>query len=48
MGEQHDEGFENRLREAGFRVTVERPGRGGLRHAVFVAKLKSHNMPTKV
>lgn len=38
-GEQHDEGFVKRLRSAGFTVTTERPGRGGLRHAVFLARL---------
>ena len=38
-GEQYDENFVKRLRGAGFTVTVERPGRGGLRHAVFLAKL---------
>jgi spermidine synthase len=39
-GEQYDQGFFNRLNKAGFTVTVEKPGRGGLRHAVFLAKLK--------
>jgi spermidine synthase len=39
-GEQYDEGFDKRLRSAGFTVTTERPGRGGLRHAVFLAHLK--------
>jgi spermidine synthase len=38
-GEQYDEGFVQRLKRAGFSVAVERPGRGGLRHAVFLAKL---------
>jgi len=38
--EQYDEGFDKRLRSAGFTVTTERPGRGGLRHAVFLAHLK--------
>lgn len=38
-GEQYDEGFDKRLRAAGFTVTIERPGRGGLRHAVFLARL---------
>ncbi len=38
-GENYDEEFEKRLRSAGFTVTTTRPGRGGLRHAVFVAKL---------
>lgn len=39
-GENYDEGFEKRLRSAGFTVTTTRPGRGGLRHVVFVARLK--------
>ena len=36
-GENYDERFDQRLRKAGFTVTVQRPGKGGLRHAVFVA-----------
>jgi spermidine synthase len=39
-GENYDEAFDKRLRSAGFTVTTERPGRGGLRHAVFVGQLK--------
>ena len=38
-GEQYDEGFDKRLRSVGFTVTTERPGRGGLRHVVFLARL---------
>lgn len=38
-GENYDEGFVRRLGAGGFTVTSERPGRGGLRHAVFVARL---------
>ena len=38
-GENYDAGFDQRLCEAGFVVTSERPGRGGLRHVVFIAKL---------
>jgi spermidine synthase len=38
-GENYDEGFDKRLRAAGFAVKHERPGRGGFRHAVFLAKL---------
>ncbi len=38
-GENYDAGFDRRLRTAGFSVTSQRPGRGGLRHVVFVAKL---------
>lgn len=37
-GENYDERFEQRLHKAGFAVTVQRPGKGGLRHAVFVAQ----------
>ncbi len=39
-GENYDEGFDKRLRSAGFTVTTDRPGRGGLRHVVFLAHLK--------
>ncbi len=39
-GENYDEGFDKRLRSAGFSVSTERPGRGGLRHVVFLAHLK--------
>ena len=42
-GEQYDAGFFQRLQAAGFTVTTERPGRGGLRHVVYVAR-----MPDKV
>lgn len=38
-GENYDEGFDRRLQSAGFSVTTDRPGRGGLRHAVFLARL---------
>ncbi len=38
-GENFDEGFDKRLRTAGFTVSHEKPGRGGLRHVVFLAKL---------
>lgn len=38
-GENHDEAFVKRLQKAGFTVNSERPGRGGLRHAVFLARL---------
>ena len=39
-GESYDEGFDKRLRSAGFTVTIDRPGRGGLRHVVFMGHLK--------
>ncbi len=38
-GENYDEGFDKRLRTAGFTVRHERPGRGGFRHVVFIATL---------
>lgn len=37
-GEQYDENFDKRLQDAGFKVTTSRPGRGGLRHVVFLAE----------
>jgi spermidine synthase len=36
--ERPDAGFEKRLRVAGFEVEKRRPGRGGLRHAIYVAQ----------
>lgn len=39
-GEQYDEGFDRRLTDAGFKVTASRPGKGGLRHVVFLAQMK--------
>lgn len=38
-GENYDEGYVQRLEKAGFSVVVKRPGRGGLRMAVFLARL---------
>jgi len=38
-GENYDEGYVQRLEKAGFDVTVKRPGKGGLRMAVFLARL---------
>lgn len=40
-GENYDENFDKRLRNAGFTVTTNRPGRGGLRHAVFLGRLNT-------
>ena len=41
-GEAYDEGFDKRLKNAGFMVTTRRPGRGGgLRHVVFLATLQT-------
>jgi spermidine synthase len=39
--ERPDPGFEKRLRTAGFDAVRSRPGRGGLRHAVYVATASS-------
>jgi spermidine synthase len=39
-GENPDTAFEYRLAAAGFSVRVERPGKGGYRHAVWVARNK--------
>jgi spermidine synthase len=36
-GENPDGGFEKRLRAAGFSFERQRPGRGGLRHVVYLA-----------
>jgi spermidine synthase len=38
-GENRDKGFEKRLGASGFSVDIQRPGRGGLRHVVYVAKV---------
>ncbi len=47
-GENPDSGFERRLTSGGFTVRCERPGKGGYRHAVWVAtktniRLKNSN-----
>ncbi len=39
-GETPESGFEQRLAAAGFAVRCERPGKGGYRHAVWVAEKK--------
>ena len=39
-GEDHDQGFINRLGRAGFSVMFKRPGKGGYSHAVFLATKK--------
>ena len=49
-GENPDAGFADRLRKAGFTVSTERPGRGGLRHVVYLARLtgsSGNNPPTR-
>lgn len=40
-GENPDTGFENRLSSGGFTVRCERPGKGGYRHAVWIATKKA-------
>ncbi len=42
-GENRDAPFENRLASAGFAVRCERPGKGGYRHAVWIAT-KNHKI----
>ena len=37
-GEAVDAGFQQRLRNAGFRASRSRPGKGGLRHVVYIAR----------
>lgn len=37
-GENYDAGFDQRLKAAGFATSHQRPGRGGYRHVVFIAK----------
>lgn len=39
-GENPDAAFEKRLTAAGFSFDRQRPGRGGLRHVVYVAQVK--------
>ncbi len=45
-GENPDTGFENRLSSGGFAVRCERPGKGGYRHAVWIAT-KTNNQLKK-
>ncbi len=40
-GESSDAAFEMRLAAAGFTVDRQRPGRGGLRHVVYVGQVKA-------
>lgn len=42
-GENYDAGFDKRLSRAGFSVSTHRPGRGGLRHIVYVARMPGHH-----
>lgn len=41
--EDPDRAFEKRLQTAGFSVTRQRPGRGGRRHVVYIARKTSKN-----
>lgn len=45
-GEDPDAGFIKRLQSAGFAVSCERPGRGGYRHAVFIAQKENSRSST--
>jgi spermidine synthase len=38
--EAPDESFEKRVRRIGFGLEIHRPGKGGLRHAVYIARRK--------
>lgn len=42
-GENYDQGFDKRLKAAGFVTRHERPGKGGYRHAVFVAQKQARS-----
>ena len=46
-GENPDAGFQGRLINAGFTVRCERPGKGGYRHAVWVAEKPGHRNKQK-
>jgi spermidine synthase len=39
-GENYDQAFDKRLSAAGFSVFSDRPGRGGLRHVVYLARMQ--------
>jgi len=39
-GENYDQAFDKRLNAAGFSVFNDRPGRGGLRHVVYLARMQ--------
>jgi len=41
-GENYDQAFDKRLVAAGFSVFNDRPGRGGLRHVVYLARMQQH------
>ena len=41
-GENYDQAFDKRLAAAGFSVFSDRPGRGGLRHVVYLGRMQQH------
>jgi spermidine synthase len=41
-GENYDQAFDKRLSAGGFSVFSDRPGRGGLRHVVYLARMQQH------
>lgn len=41
-GENYDQAFDKRLVAAGFSVFSDRPGRGGLRHVVYLARMQQN------
>jgi spermidine synthase len=43
--EDPDQAFEKRLQKAGFRVHRQRPGRGGRRHVVYIARNSERQQP---
>lgn len=40
-GEAPDQGYRQRLEQAGFSVELERPGRGGFKHVVYLARQRA-------
>jgi spermidine synthase len=46
--EDPDQAFEKRLKAAGFSVNRQRPGRGGRRHVVYIARKKSDSKAAKI
>ncbi len=44
-GEAYDAGYGQRLKSAGFSLRRQRPGKGGLRHAVYLATLGGRTPP---
>jgi len=46
-GENPDTGFEKRLASGGFTLRCERPGKGGYRHAVWIATKTNNKLKTR-